>query len=232
MRAAFLPAFALVAASLAAGATPSAPAPTRAELERLSRDNELLKQQLDLAKGKEFYILLDPQGQKITLMYRAALLQQYRLEALEVGVPRVVYHTRSESSNWEGRIWEKGTLDPARALDRVEVQAPPPTKEGTEVSVQVPPTPEEKYPVPARYHIRFAGGLSIEVRPPGTDAERGFWSRLAHACSTWWADARAASTPEPTDTVRLHVVLSKQDAESLYRALPPDTKLLVMPKRG
>jgi len=230
MKTGFAPVLLLTAASIAAAA-PAAPAPTPGDLARLSRENELLKQQLDLAKAKEFYILLDPKAQKLTLMYHAALLQQYRVEAIEVGVPRVVYHARSESSGWEGRIWEKGTLDPARALDRVEVQAPPPTKEGTEIEVQVPPTPEEKYPVPARYHIRFEGGLSIEVRPPGTDAALGFWSRLGAAWSTWWADAKAASTSAPSDTVRLHVVMSKKDAESLYRALPPETKLLVLPQR-
>jgi hypothetical protein len=163
-------------------------------------------------------------------MYRAALLQQYRVGSIEVGVPRVVYRPRADASNWEGRIWEKGALDPTRALDRVEVQAPPPTKEGTEIEIKVPQTPEEKYPVPARYHIRFAGGLSIEVRPPNSDAVRGFWGRLAAGLSTWWSDAKAASRIEPTDTVRLHLVMSKTDAESLYRALPPDTKLLALPQ--
>jgi len=225
MRTGLLPAIALAAATVAA----APPAPAARELARLARQNELLRKQVELAKGKEFYLVLDPQAQQLTMMFRAALLQQYRVEALEVGVPRVVYRTRADVSRWEGRIWEKGALDPVRALDRVEVQAPPPTKEGVELEVKVPPTPEEKYPVPPRYHIRFAGGLSIEVRPPDSDAVRGFWARLASGWSTWWSDAKAASRIEPTDTVRLHLVLSKKDAESLYRALPPDTKLLVLP---
>ena len=232
MRTGILPAVALAAATIAAAATPSGPAPTQGELTRLSLQNNLLQRQLDLAKAKEFYLLLDPQAQSLTLMFHAALLQQYRVEALEVGVPRVVYRTRTDVSRWEGRIWEKGALDPERKLDRVEMQAPPPTREGTEIEVKVPQTPEEKYPVPARYHIRFAGGLSIEVRPPGSDSKRGFCSRIAASWSSWFADARAASRSEPTDTVRLHVVLSKKDAESLYRALPPDTKLLALPPRS
>jgi hypothetical protein len=231
MRAGFLPAVAVVAATVVAAATPPATAQTPVELTRLALQNQLLQKQLDLAKGKEFYLLLDPQAQTMTLMFRAALLQQYRVEALEVGVPRVVYRTRADVSRWEGRIWEKGALDPARALDRVEMQAPPPTEEGTELEVRVPQTPEEKYPVPPRYHIRFAGGLSIEVRPPNTDTEQGFWARIKAGLATWFADAKAASGGEPTDTVRLHVVLSKKDAESLYRALPPATKLLVLPPK-
>jgi hypothetical protein len=232
MSAGFLPAVGLAAATLVAAAAPPAPAPTPAELARLALQNDLLQKQVELAKGKEFYLLLDPQSKTLTLMFRAALLQQYKVEALEVGVPRVVYRARGDVSRWEGRVWEKGELDPVRALDRVEMQAPPPTEEGTELEVRVPQTPEEKYPVPPRYHIRFAGGLSIEVRPPDTDADRGFWARIRESLATWFADAQAASQSAPTDTVRLHVVLSKKDAESLYRALPPATKLLVLPPRS
>ncbi len=226
MRGGFLPAVALAAVTAVAAA---APPPTPRELSLLALKNDLLQKQLELAKGKEFYLLLDPQAETLTLMFRAAVLQRYRVEALEVGVPRVVYRTRGDDSQWEGRIWEKGSLDPARALDRVEIQAPPPTKEGTEVEVRIPQTPEEKYPVPPRYHIRFAGGLSLEVRPPNTDAKLGFWARLGAGLATWFADAKAASRAEPTDTVRLHVVLSRKEAESLYRALPPATKLLALP---
>jgi hypothetical protein len=214
-----------IAWAVAVTVAASPPAPAASELARLSLQNDLLQKQVELAKGKEFYLLLDPRAQTLTLMFRAALLQQYRVGSIEVGVPRVVYRPRADASTWE-----KGALDPARALDRVEVQAPPPTKEGTEIEIKVPQTPEEKYPVPARYHIRFAGGLSIEVRPPNSDAVRGFWARVGAGLATWWSDAKAASRIEPTDTVRLHLVLSKQDAESLYRALPPDTKLLVLPQ--
>jgi hypothetical protein len=219
-------------ATASAAAVPAAgPVPTADELARLAFRNDLLQKQLDLAKGKDFYLILNPADKSLELMYRAALLQSYRVDGLEIGVPRVLFRERVEASAWEGRIWRGGALDPARELDRVEMQAPPPTPEGQEVEVKVPQTPEEKYPVPARYHIRFEGGLSIEVRPPGSEAEKGFWERLGERWSTWWTDAKAASKSEPDDTVRLHIVLSKKDAESLYRALPPNTALLVVPPR-
>jgi hypothetical protein len=209
-------------------AATAAPTPSADEIRRLSAANDLLGKQVALARGKDFYLLLDPGERTLQLMLKGALLQQYRVAGLEVGVPQVLYRTRVQASDWEGRVWNGGTLDPARALDRVEVQAPPPTPEGTELEVKVPPTPEEKYPVPSRYHIRFSGGLSIEVRPPGTESRRGFWGRLGTGIGTWWSDATAAAGGGQ-DTVRLHVVLSKGDAASLYRALPPATKLLVLP---
>lgn len=230
MKATYLAAcLALATASTLAAAT--APAPNPGDLARLSYENDLLAKQLELAKGKDFYLLLDPAVNSLELRFKNALLQSYRVEGLEIGVPQVVFRTRGEASAWQGKIWHKGTLDPVRALDRVEVQAPPPTPEGQEIEVQVPQTPEEKYPVPPRYHIRFDGGLSIEVRPPGSEASTGFWARLGERWNAWWSDAKAASKSEPDDTVRLHVVLSKKDAESLYRALPPNTALLVVPPK-
>ena len=220
---AHLPALFLLAAA-------AAPTPSAEEIARLTAANDLLAKQVTLAKGKEFYLLLDPGERTLQLMLKGALLQEYRVAGLEVGVPRVLYRTLAGSSDWEGRVWDGGTLDPARALDRVEVQAPPPTPEGIELEVKVPPTPEEKYPVPPRYHIRFTGGLSIEVRPPGTESKRGFWSRLGSGLTAWWSDATDAAGGGG-DSVRLHVELSKDDAASLYRALPPATKLLVLPPR-
>jgi hypothetical protein len=222
-----LPTLALLAAGLGAS---TGPAPQPAELRHLAAQNNLLAKELALAKGKEFYLLADPAGKTLKLLYRGALLQQYKVDGIEVGVPQVAFRSRVEPGTWEGRVWENGALDPPRALDRIEIQAPPPTPEGTEIPAVVPPTPEEKYPVPPRYHIRFAGGLSIEVRTPGPEARRGFWGRMAASLAAWWDDAKAAASSSPTDTLRLHLSMPKQDAESLYRALPPETKLLVVPQ--
>jgi hypothetical protein len=223
MKSGLAPVLLLTAASISAGASTSAPAPTQGELARLSSENELLKQQLDLAKAKEFYILLDPKAQKLTLMYHAALLQQYRVEGIEVGVPRIVYHARSDSSGWEGRIWEKGTLDPARDLDRVEVQAPTPTKEGTELEVRSLHS-EEEYPVPPRAHpVR---GATIDQASPSRtpSAASGPGSALRFRPA---GGREGAARPAPSDAVRLHVVMSKKTPVALSL---PDTRLLVLPQ--
>jgi len=53
---------------------------------------------------------------------------------------------------------------------------------------------------------------------------------MAASLAAWWDDAKAAASSSPTDTLRLHLSMPKQDAESLYRALPPETKLLVVPQ--
>lgn len=208
---------------------PASPAPSREEVARLQRQNVLLAQLAELAKGKEFYLLLDSRAKTLTLMLKGATLQTWSLVGLEVGGPRIAFVSRGLPDDWEGRIWSSGNLDPERKIDRFELDAPAPTKEGTEVDVPIPPTPEEKYPVPPRYHIRYNGGLSIEVNPPRGDDEGGFFARLGTRLTQWWRDFREATSASPTDAIRLRLVLTEKDADSLYRALPPDTKLMVVP---
>ena len=79
MNTGLLPAIAWAVAA-AVAATP--PAPPASDLARLSLQNELLQKQVELAKGKEFYLLLDPRAQTLTLMFRAALLQQYHVGSI------------------------------------------------------------------------------------------------------------------------------------------------------
>ena len=49
---------------------------------------------------------------------------------------------------------------------------------------------------------------------------------------TWWAakwrDVLAVMRARDRDALRLRIILSPNDAESLYRALPPDVRLLVL----
>jgi hypothetical protein len=205
------------------------PAPSRDDVAKLQRETLLLRRQADLAQGKDFYLLLDPAAKSLSLNLRGATLQTWTVVGIEAGAPRVAFVSRGLPDDWEGRIWEGGKLDPERPLDRFELEAPPVSAEGTEVAVPIPPTPEEKYPVPPRYHVRFTGGLSIEVIPPGRAEEAGFWKRLGTGFSTWWHDFQQAVASEPEDKLRLRLTLGPKEADSLYRALPPNTKLMVVP---
>ncbi len=224
-----------LAATAVSAAPPKAapgPAPSRDEVARAERQGLLLKQQAELSQGKNFYLILDPRQRTLTLFLRGATLQTWKLAGLEVGAPRIAFVSRGLPEDWEGRIWSNGSLDPERKIDRYELQAPPPTEEGTEQEIPIPPTPEEKYPVPPRYHIRFDGGLSIEVIPPGPQEAMGFFARLAARLTLWWHDAKQAMSSSPEDRIRLRLVLSAKDADSVYRCLPPETKLLVVPPQS
>jgi len=218
---------ACAAAALAAPARQDGPDPA-AEVARLATENAGLEALVTLASGKEFYLVLDPAAPDLRLMLRGAELQRFPVQALSVGVPRVAWLRRRESRPWQGVIWEGGRLDPPREADRVELTAPPPGTTDTPPAVPIPPTPEEAFPVPPRYHIWFGGGPAIEIRPREADASASRWSRVAVWWHARWRDTVAALTSSPDDRVRLRVVLAPEDADSLYRSLPPDTKLLVL----
>lgn len=197
---------------------------------RIARQVALAEKKLDLAKGEAFYLLLDPERGRLDLMLKGTVLRHFPVSRIEVGYPEVVFVTRRPEHEWQGQIFAAGELDPPRLIDRYVYEAPPPTKEGAEPPVRVPPTPEEAYPVPARYHVRFDGGISLEIRAVENDPEVGFWKRIGARIGHWWHDARAAGTGDAKDTIRLRLTLTPDDAASLFRALPPQTKLLVLPR--
>jgi hypothetical protein len=191
----------------------------------------VLEKQLELARGKDFYLMLDPAGPDLALMLRGAELQRYPILGLQIGRPRVAWVSRGGGLDWQGTIWSDGELDPPRQLDRLVVQGDQPGAAETEEPKPpaIPRTAEELYPVPSRYHVRFAGGLSIEIRPREADASVGRLARLSAWWAARWRDARAALVRADEDAVRLRIVLQPDDAASLYRALPPSAKLLVLP---
>jgi len=208
---------------------PAAPAAdAKTHIANLQRSASLLQRQIDLAGGKDFYLVLDPAAGDITLMLSGAELQRYQVLGLQVGQPRVAWMSRPDPTPWQDVVWAHGELDPPRQIDRLVVQAAPPTKEGTEEVAQVPPTPEEMYPVPSRYQVQFDDGLSIEIRPLDADAQAGRWARLRAWFGAKWHDAREAAFDRDRDAVRLRIALNPKDAASLYRSLPPAVRLIIL----
>ena len=203
------------------------------DLARLQRENSALERQIELAGGKEFYLVLDPAVPDLTLMLRGAELHRYPVLGMSVGEPRVGFVRRGGPAAWQGVVFSGGQLDPLRELDRLEITPPPPDAEGPSTGLGtgeqkpvIPPTPEEAYPVPIRYQIRFDRGPSIEVRPREADLTSR-WARLTTWWGARWRDTLAALRPPEDELVRLRVTLAPEDADTLYRSLPPNVKLLV-----
>ncbi|MBP1606287.1 MAG: hypothetical protein H6Q08_1661 [Acidobacteria bacterium] len=196
---------------------------------RLQRSTAMLQRKIELAASKDFYLLLDPAAPELALMLRGAELQRYPVLGLMLGRPRVAWIQRGGHRPWRGVVWSGGNLEPPRPVLRVVQQDGGPSQEGEEPTAPpVPPTAEERYPVPSRYLIRFDDGLSVEIRPREADAAAGTWARWRTWWGAKWRDVVTAMRPRNRDALRLRVVLNPRDAESLYRALPPDVRLLVL----
>jgi hypothetical protein len=225
----------LVAAVAIAGAgcgreaAPAAAADARTEAARLQRTNAQLQKQIELAAGKEFYLVLDPKTAGLTLMLKGAPLQRFTVLGLQVGHPRAGWISKRDPRHVQSVIWSGGELDPPRQIDRLVIQAAEPGKEVPESTPPpIPPTPEEMYPVPSRYHVRFADGLSVEILPREADKSVGRWAHVRAAAAEKWHDAIAALRSTGRDAIRLRITLDPAEAQSFYRSLPPAVRLIVL----
>ena len=226
---------ALVAPVAARGAAPAAPAkPDDPETARQRRQVQWLRAERGLASGKGFYLRLDASRYRLALMLQGVVLDEYAASALEWGVPEVLFVNRDPGADWDGAAFSKGSLEPERDRDRIEVVASPPAAPaapGAETPEPSPPpvpkSAEESYSVPSPYRVRFAEGVSLEVRAKGDGGRnRSIFRRVGDAAGLRLSDLGTA-LGLGRERVRLRVTLDAEDAASLYRSLPPDVGLVV-----
>lgn len=199
------------------------------EAARLTLANDLLRKQVELAAGKEFYLLLDPHRPAIRLMLRGVVLQEFPALSVELGRSRTLFIERAVPAAELYQVWTGGQLDPPRALDRLEITvAPSGNNAEPPPDAIIPPTPEQKFPMPPRYFIRYAGGCVLEIQPETHDPEHGLWRRVKAALGGWSADFVTGLPFVHQDTLHLKIVLPADAASRLYRSVPPDTRLLIL----
>ena len=151
-------------------------------------------------------------------------LQSYPVHSVSIGRPRVLFVSAGQPIDWQTTIWNDGTLSPPRReLPPMQLAI---DDEADSASPVVPPTAEEAIPVPARFLIRFDGGLALEVRSPPDQGDGDWWVRQPRAWGRRWGDVWSALSSD-RDAARVLVTLDRDAASALYRALPPETKLLV-----
>ncbi len=212
---------------LAAQADP-APAlePLRAEVASLALEAEL-------AAGSDFYLVLDRGTPSLTLYHQGTALRRYEVSGLAVGRARRFF-APARPLDLGGRIWSGARLAPERRVERVEMvsdEATPPDPTGA-VS-WVPPAPHELNPTPAVFRVRYADGLSIEIRAERASASgeaagpaprrAGIARRLA-----WWlADRAVLLVPGGGGQGRLRIAMPADEAGALYRSLPAGSRLLI-----
>jgi hypothetical protein len=190
----------------------------------LRQENDSLKRQYELASGHAFYLTVDPSGAQMTLAYRGAALHRYSILDAQLAVPQVAFIGSSIRREWTGTIWSGGLMDPQRPTDRVVL------KPTTSSAAEPPPPPDPEVPVPAVFLVRYEPGLVVEIRRPTTDSTAG-WKHLLTKWRTRGREVLAALSPSDRRLLRLRIVLTSDDADSLYRSLPPETQLLIVTGR-
>lgn len=183
---------------------------------------EFLRSLLELARSDVFYLVLDPDRRRIELRLRGAVLRDHRVIAATRPARRVALFWREEDLSWAARVHEHGRLEPGRSTDRYEVEVRPGDPDSPLPEAHVPLPPEEAIPAPPTWLIQFDDGFDLEVVSASAVGEDtitpGWWDGLLQAVGL----SRFHGT-------RLRIVLEDADAAALYRSLPPDIRLLIVP---
>jgi hypothetical protein len=228
--------FILLAAGPAQGpAGSNAPAADSAPglLQTVVRETASLQAELDLARGKGFYLRLDARRGQLALVLEGVAVEEHALDSLETAIPQVLFWRRPPPPDWDLKAYTGGRLEPDRERDRVEIVAPAPSPTSDDAAQEpspppIPPTAEESYSVPSRYRILFTEGPTLEVTAVDGGRNRGLLQRAGDALMLRAADIISAFRAQGAGRVRLRLRMSAEDAATLYRSLPPDVGLLVV----
>lgn len=202
-------------------------------VEALAREASRLQTELDLARGKGFYLKLDARRGRLSLLLEGVVLEEHPFDSLETAVPEVLFWRRLPPPDWDLHSYLGGTLEPARERERVEVVAPAPSPAGDVAAVEpspppAPPTAEEAYSVPSTYRILFAEGPTLEITAEGGGRNRGLLQRAADGVALRARDLVGALRDRGARRVRIQLRMSAEDAATLYRALPADVGVVVV----
>jgi hypothetical protein len=222
----------LLAAGLAALLALAPPA-TNGQTDRpstagLQAENARLARLLELASGREFYLLLDVERGRLRLMYRGAVLRDFLVLDTQVGLRRAFLTARPLPADWADSVWHDGRLDPARRFERLELDPPDSPVPQESLTVTIPPTPEEAIPAPDRFLIRYNDGKAIEIVARDTSAA-GRRVRLSRVSTPLGKRLLYALAPWRRPAVLLRLEMPVEDARSLYRALPEDGEFVFVP---
>ena len=185
--------------------------------------------QVELASSDSIYLELDPQARLLELKLAGVALRSYPLQDVQLRVPRLAFVRVHRPRGWGQRVWAGAKLDPKRPLNRIEYNPTPADTVTDTLATVVKLLLEGLKPikVPPEYRIRFEGGLTLAVTSP-SDSARGSPLSSMRSRMQDLGDVLA------NRRLQLRLALAPSDAEHLYRALPPETRLVVLsgPRRA
>jgi len=175
-----------------------------------------LERELAAARQDGFYLVLDV-GEKMLHLCRGGVdLRTYPLSLIELGRPSLAFVRWSVPEGWMTHWWVGGRLSPARAP-----RVPEPAEVGTDAAA-IPPAPEELFPAPSRFTVRYPGGLALEI-----GAERANGPGIVFPSRGRAGEIGSTLRDVLSGALRLRVAMAERDEAELYRALPEDTALLI-----
>ncbi|KPK81321.1 MAG: hypothetical protein AMS25_07090 [Gemmatimonas sp. SM23_52] len=198
------------------------------DAERIRAQNVGLERLVELASSKGFHLVLEPKAKSLRLMYEGAVLREFTVLDAAVGQRRVLFSRQVPPQGWQTEIWQDGSLRPVRKLRRSEMLPPQSSDTSAAPEAIIPPAPDEMFPAPQRYRIRYQDRRTLEVVGQAPSESRGFWTRLPGQFLTGVSNMAGTLWPWDPDAIRLRVVLPLDQAQALYRSLPELTKFVLV----
>lgn len=212
---------------------------------------QALEASLNLANTDTYIIMLDPSAHTLTLSMGATVLREYAVDDVRIARRHGPLKGYVDAPSPFGKAWQPGELSPCRKRIRTEKmfkktqatadgEEPSPLtaedaeKAASQAEAQIaqPLLPEDVIVAPDTYTIDFAGGLSVEVvstletadenpvidTAADTAANDDKWRFLMDDINGY----RAASP-------RIRITMPSADARALYRSLPDDVAMIILP---
>ena len=180
----------------------------------------LVDLQLELAASDRFYLELDPSQSELRLMFAGVALKKYPVLSVAGATPTLCFVPLDGPRPFGSIVWADGKVEPPPPELRLEIQ--PPAADSAAAPPPLPPA-FDATPVPWTYRLRFDRGFVVSVSSP-----RAAQSDAAAAVGALWDKLVAVRDAIVSRRTRLHVELGRDDAQHLFRSLPPDTQLLVL----
>lgn len=176
------------------------------------------RRRAELARSRDFHLLLDLGRSELVLQYGAAVLAEFPVLETEVGVRRGLLGVAAPETSGIHTVWSDVTIRPLRPRRTVMHHAPAP---GERPEAVIPPTPEEALPAPDVWRLTSREGLLVEivaVSEVGAPLRERGWRR--------WLPELGLGRGDPR--TRLRVEMFAPDAGRLYRGLPDTLRVLVL----
>lgn len=203
---------------------------------------DALAARLELAREGGFALVIDEAGPAASLFLGGVPLHHYTVLAVERPLRRAFFLSLPSAIDPSSKVWRDGIQDPQRVRDRKELEYREAAAEeagdedapGDDADVapapeppKIPPTPEEAVPAPDAWCLRFAGGPELWFLGVGSDGEVSRPAELEVGRFRVLRDGLQGHLPPP----RLRILMPLDQAQALFRSLPPDVAVLVVPAR-
>jgi hypothetical protein len=171
-----------------------------------------VEQELQLAKTKSLYVIVDTDKNIVLLKARGIPLRTFPLTSTEwIGAPLT-----------HSTVLHLQTKDPSIS----PLPISPPSDSSPESPPEDPITPLTVNNMPNRYKLAFQEHLTILVQPPHLPS---FWENMGHQIAGWGQRVSARIVTWGSSHQYLVLSLDPVEAQALYwAAIPPMTCLVIL----